>query len=561
MSNIYVVTFAISIVYLVLLLVLYKKHISAYYVLMCGATVVDCLGYWQVSNANSVETAIAANRMVYLSVSFIMYFMLHCIADLCHIKMPRWVSGICLCISGFVFGCAMTVGKSDLYYQNVRITKSHGVTVLLKDYGPLHIIYPIYILILVLYGIGMVVYAMRFKKEISVFSCVLSLAIMGVNTGIYVAERIIHSDIEWMALAYVISFGIILIQLQWVKMYDIEGFSSDEIIHNNQLGFILLNGNGRFEGADEFARKYFPELNQLRVDRQIKHTADTELFQIIRRWLKESGGEKYQFLCGDTYIEASHTRFNESFEKDIHCIRLRNNSQEKNYQKLIESYNNELEQKVEEKTNKIMRVQDDIIISMASIVENRDSDTGGHIARTSATVKVFVEHLLKKRELEGLTDEIAIKIIKAAPLHDFGKIAIPDKILNKPGKFTETEFEKMKEHSVKGATIVSRILQNSDDFEFRNLAVNMAHYHHEKWNGTGYPEGLKAQEIPVEARIMALADVFDALVSKRVYKEQFSFEKAFEIIEESSGSHFDPVLCRDFLECRNRLEETYEQME
>ena len=116
----------------------------------------------------------------------------------------------------------------------------------------------------------------------------------------------------------------------------------------------------------------------------------------------------------------------------------------------------------------------------------------------------------------------------------------------------------MKKHAQKGAGIVARILQNSDDLQFKNIAVNVAHYHHEKWNGAGYPCGLAEKEIPLEARIMALADVFDALVSKRVYKDQFSYDKAFSIIEESSGSHFDPELCRRFLKCRPRIEALYD---
>lgn len=153
--------------------------------------------------------------------------------------------------------------------------------------------------------------------------------------------------------------------------------------------------------------------------------------------------------------------------------------------------------------------------------------------------------------------ETAIRIIKAAPLHDFGKIAIPDSILNKPGTFAPEEYEVMKLHAQKGAGIVARILQNSDDLQFTNIAVNVAHYHHERWDGTGYPCGLAQEEIPLEARIMALADVVDALMSKRIYKEQFGFDKAFNIVEESSGSHFDPSLCKAFLQCRTKIEALY----
>lgn len=209
-------------------------------------------------------------------------------------------------------------------------------------------------------------------------------------------------------------------------------------------------------------------------------------------------------------------------------------------------------------TEKLKKVQSDIIISMACIVENRDNNTGGHIARTSDVVNIFVKHLRKKGTFKELSPKMAECIIKAAPLHDFGKIGVPDVILNKPGKFTDEEYEIMKQHSAKGAVLVEQILRNSEDNTFREVAENVAHYHHEKWDGNGYPEKLSGENIPFEARVMALADVFDALVSKRIYKDSFSYDKAFSIIEESSESHFDPNLCSEFLECRPLLEELFD---
>ena len=144
-------------------------------------------------------------------------------------------------------------------------------------------------------------------------------------------------------------------------------------------------------------------------------------------------------------------------------------------------------------------------------------------------------------------------------MHDLGKIAVDDSILRKPGKFTPEEYEKMKKHAAEGAVIVKKILDETNDKDFERIAVNVAHYHHEKWNGEGYPEHLKGTEIPLEARIMALADVFDALVSKRYYKDAYSYDDAFKIIEESIGSHFDPELGRIFLSVRPKLEELYDR--
>ena len=142
-------------------------------------------------------------------------------------------------------------------------------------------------------------------------------------------------------------------------------------------------------------------------------------------------------------------------------------------------------------------------------------------------------------------------------MHDLGKITIDDVILRKPGKFTPEEYQVMKTHSAAGAVILAQILKDVTDKNFEAVAINVAHYHHERWDGKGYPQGLKGEEIPLEARIMAIADVYDALVSKRVYKDEFSFETAYRIIIENMGTQFDPGLEKYFARAREKIEEYY----
>ena len=169
---------------------------------------------------------------------------------------------------------------------------------------------------------------------------------------------------------------------------------------------------------------------------------------------------------------------------------------------------------------------------MATMVESRDNSTGGHIRRTSEGVRMLIDamkSLPQPPEGYPMNEEFCRNLIKAAPMHDLGKIAVDDAILRKPGRFTPEEFEKMKTHAAEGARIVHEILKSTDDLSFHVIAENVAHYHHERWDGSGYPDQLKQTEIPPEARIMAVADVYDALVSKRVYKEKMSFEQANKI--------------------------------
>ncbi|MBQ2580771.1 MAG: HD domain-containing protein, partial [Ruminococcus sp.] len=207
----------------------------------------------------------------------------------------------------------------------------------------------------------------------------------------------------------------------------------------------------------------------------------------------------------------------------------------------------------------IIEMHNKLIISMATMVESRDNSTGGHIKRTSEGVKILTDEM-KKAHYANLNDQFYERIIKAAPMHDLGKIAVDDSILRKPGKYTPEEYDKMKTHAAEGAKIVHQILEGTDDHEFHEIAVNFA-YHHERWDGSGYPAGLKADEIPIEARIMAIADVYDALVSKRVYKEKFSFEEADKIILESMGTHFDKMLEPFYVRARPKLEEYYSSID
>ena len=225
---------------------------------------------------------------------------------------------------------------------------------------------------------------------------------------------------------------------------------------------------------------------------------------------------------------------------------------------LQKTYNEELEREVEAKTEQIVALHDQFVIGTATMVESRDNSTGGHIKRTSEGVRLLTEEMSADDSLQ-LPDGFFENVIKAAPMHDFGKIAIDDAILRKPGRFTPEEFEVMKTHAAEGARIVHEILSDAGDEEFRRIAENVAHYHHERVDGSGYPDQLKGDEIPLEARIMAIADVYDALVSKRVYKESFSFEKANQIILEGMGTQFDSGLRGYYEAARPKLEVFYSQ--
>lgn len=198
--------------------------------------------------------------------------------------------------------------------------------------------------------------------------------------------------------------------------------------------------------------------------------------------------------------------------------------------------------------------QNHLITSMAELIESRDLNTGRHVKRTSEYVRIIAENAKKAGyHKELLTDGYVEALVQCAPLHDVGKILVSDTVLNKPDKLSEREKESMRNHTINGRKVVKSILGDFADPKYYHLACDIATYHHEHWDGSGYPEGLVGEEIPVSARIMAIADVYDALVARRAYKDSMTSSDAFEIIESEAGSHFDPELVRIFVKSESEI--------
>ena len=222
----------------------------------------------------------------------------------------------------------------------------------------------------------------------------------------------------------------------------------------------------------------------------------------------------------------------------------------------LNEYRTDLAAKVKEQMDYIDKIKYDFILGMANLVEGRDESTGEHVKRTAAVVKAIGEEAMRRGLYSDvLTEEYLNYMYNAAPLHDIGKIKISDIILLKPGKLTDEEFELIKKHTTYGREIISDILKNIEDKEFLKILMEIAEFHHEKWNGKGYPKHLIEEEIPLCARIMAIADVYDALKEKRCYKDAFPLEEVYEILEEDSGIHFDPQLIECFMAIKDDIKD------
>jgi len=233
---------------------------------------------------------------------------------------------------------------------------------------------------------------------------------------------------------------------------------------------------------------------------------------------------------------------------------------EKNFFKQMDEYSHNLEKLVQEQVQEISEGQQATIFAMAKLAEYRDPETGQHLARMSDYCKLLAENLAEVDKYKVTVDKNYIDCIyAAAPLHDIGKVGVPDDILNKPGKLTESEFNEIKKHTVIGAETLKEVAAQHPANEFVRIGIDIALSHHEKWDGSGYPYGLSGENIPLAARILALGDVYDALVSERCYKKPFSHEKAKEIILDGRGTQFDPDIVDVFIKHEDKFRDVKER--
>ena len=222
--------------------------------------------------------------------------------------------------------------------------------------------------------------------------------------------------------------------------------------------------------------------------------------------------------------------------------------------KVIHRFEQEIRGMSEDRERNLAAMRDAMMLTLADLVERRDKNTGQHIRKTAAYVRIVLESLQRLGTFPDIINEdFIVKVVRSAPLHDIGKIMVPDAILNKPGKLTDEEYTLMKTHAAAGGEVIGHIISLVPDSDYLDIAKDIATHHHEKWNGKGYPDGLAGDAIPLAARVMAIADVFDALVSNRPYKKVFSIEKAFAILREESGQLFDPRIVDAFFAAEDEV--------
>lgn len=514
------------------------------------------LGYWLKSRVQTPEGAELAYCFIYLDSTVLLAATFFSMLKSFKIDVKPWMKiagyGIALAHCMLVWVCFGT----GLYYSSMEVIQTAAGTVTKDSDGPLKVIHLIYIVVILLLIISAVVGAFlregTFSKKILYNYAMISV----IGIIIYLIEMFVDLSFTFLPYLYVLAEIVIAVDYDRMHMHDISALISEQQKYYSTKGYFALDYKGQFLSCNEKVFEFVPSLKKQREDEALPTTERffaelIEEYQSFGRSSKKFNVDNMTCVC-----EISEFSVRKDGKKQGYLFEIRDATEEQKVLDVMEEYNTTLNAEVKEKTENIANIQQKIVIGMANMIENRDNNTGGHVKRTSDIVRIMVDDIMKNGNLD-ISESFAADVVRAAPMHDLGKISIDSNILCKPGRLNDEEFKIMKTHSTKSGEMVKILLDGVEEESFVNVAFNVARYHHERWDGKGYPEGLVGTMIPLEARIMAIADVYDALVSKRCYKEPMSFAEAKNVMCQGMGTQFDPNLKEVFLDSLDKFEEYY----
>ena len=533
-------------------------------------------GYFVLSCSRNLEEAVLANAMTYIGGIFLPLLIVYILIDYSDSKVPTWFSITILLINIVVYLSTLLTDRIPLFYSSLKFVEGDP-SLLMKEPGSIY--YIRYIILAVEVGLAAFFTILTYLgKRTASFRLMMTYAgsLFGVLV-VYLARHIFDMKYELIPFFYLFCTVMLDYVVARSTIYNVNLSVQEKIDELSTFGYLAFDRQFRFVGSNSVSEKFFPEIKNARIDSKII-AKDYALKELIK-WVADNANESAEkkktqgnFKKAITINDKSPSerKFLECEMSFIHfglqnhvsgyLVEITDVTEQHNMIETMSWKGESLKREAEKQAKRAKSMQMSTILGMAAMIESRDNSTGGHINRTSECVALFVNHL---RTLDdyNMSESYWDAVVNAAPLHDLGKITVDDAILRKPTGLTEDEYEQMKKHAENGAKIMNKVLEDVDDKEFVTVATNVAHYHHEKYNGTGYPDRLRGENIPFEARIMALADVFDALASRRYYKEPMSYDEAFEIIRQELGHHFDPHLGRIFISLKQDIIILYESFE
>lgn len=512
--------------------------------MLCISSLINMFGYLLEMQTTTKETALVAVKIIYLGKPFIMLSMFFLVMEYFKITLKTPVKYAMLAAHSMITLMVLTCEHHTLFYTTIGYTASGLFPHLVLGHGAAYVIFIgmmwvyAFIMLFVLVKYGRKVWSR--KQKIQIFFMYIMLAVSLLGNALFILK--LTQGYDTTAISYLIATLFLSLSLFKYNLLDVTEAAKETAMDRLEDGVVVIDDEGCILYSNDTAEKIFQGLSDISAE---------DIGDLLADWKEKAEREEVIYWYDRVFCPTKNDIYDG--KKKAGTLYMFKDVTDSFY------YMARLEADVKKKTEHLGILQRNITLGLADMIESRDSDTGGHVKRTSDVVRIFVNKLQESGYLNRKEPSFGENVINAAPMHDLGKIGMADSVLNKPGKFTHDEYEEMKTHSEKGAVLIEKMLAGTDDGEFKKVAINIAHYHHEKWDGTGYPSGLRGSEIPVEARIMALADVFDALVSRRCYKTEMSYEQAFSIVKDSLGIHFDMELGRYFLECEEELIAYYQQ--
>lgn len=508
-------------------------------------------GYWLRITATDMGQLVCAQKLIFTGGCFIYYLLFLFTVDLHEIKLPKSIRHIMTLFAVVLTGIMFTFDHHSLVYTSITYSDAGEVPTLIEQAGVFIHVYRAqffgYSILMVLAALMGIAHHKITTRRIVLTELLVSAALLPAIA--FLIEKVCTLTYNILPFACAISIAIIMFLVYWKYIYDIDDEVREAAYQKLDSAIITVSFENLYQNCNPLALEMFPGLSKL----SYHETLDEEEYKDIHEILK--GNCKEYFFNGRVY-ETEVQNIEKENRLAGKIIWLRDATAHVEMVNFMKNYQAELSQLVDSKTAHIIELQNKVLLSMSDIIEGRDGSTGGHVKRTSYVVKLLTEEIAKHDFLPE-HQVVFQHIPTTAPLHDLGKLTVDDQILRKPGKLTDEEYEAMKLHAEKGAEMIVTVLQGIENKDVLRISQNIARHHHERWDGRGYPDHLEGENIPLEARIMAIADVYDALVSRRCYKEPMSFEKANQIMQESFGSQFDPNLKQYFDTCREAIEKFY----
>ncbi len=554
----YAVMYAISL-WLILLLVKQKEYVQAGYFMIIAALTIMNAGYLIEIMANNLGTAIFGFRLSHFGEVFIPLLLMSITAKMVGVKVKAWIKIPIIALAAVVYILASTINRSEICFKNAKLVRCDGFSTVEVEYGHFYFLFALYLCIIAVVSIWLIVEAVKNSRKISK-NLVLSLIfIQAFQVLLPILDIFIAGPVRISAFSPALSMAVVMYLIKFFELHDIDDCVATASGNLKNSAYIVFDSEMRFINASESAKEAFPRLRKLKTDKKVPH-GDSTFDREIVHFLEDTNStrdEKLVVVKNNYYVVKKSVIKNGPWGvlTSGYLIELQDVTANNSYLNELNKYNKELEKEIEEKKQDVASLQEKLVLGMAILVESRDNTTGEHIIRTRRVVSAFADVLLYDKK--NINAEFLEKVVKAVPMHDLGKIAVDDKVLRKTGKYDDSDFAEMRKHPAEGARIVRKILAGNEEREFSEIAANIANYHHERWDGKGYPDGLRGEEIPLEARIMSLADALDAILSERAYDWPHNFEEAFRIIEENLGTQFDPNLGEVFVRNKEAFEAIY----